>query len=254
VPLQVHRDFRCGLPHWSGLDLDRALAGFLRKAPLGFLRNAWDCFRRGCRSIASAPESKTHHGNQKPQLFATLSLTSFVVPAAVKLPERGLGWLAMFAGTVGLAIVLRGRFSGIPWVVKKVVRLGISVCLLYGFWMLMNWKLLWVVLGPLGLTRREMGFWLMLGAILIWWVSVLWIVFSRPGRQQGGVADNPAQSVVHQDVSATTDEVHSDTLHPAASKPPAFQEGRNAGSHRIASGRPRRNRRGTDRTIDRYLN
>jgi hypothetical protein len=246
VPLRLHRDPRFGSWHWSGLDFDCALACFLHKA--------CDCFRRGCRSIASAPESKTHHGNQKPQLFVTLPLTSFVVPVAATFPERFLGWLAILARTVWLAVVLPRRSFGFVHVVKKVVRLGVSVCLLYGFWMLMNWKLLWVVLEPLGLTRREAGFWLMLGAILIWWVSVLWIVFSRPRRQQGVVAANPAHLAVDRDVSVTADEVDSDTLHPAAPKPLACREGRDAGSHRIASGRPRRNRRDTDRTNHRYLN
>jgi ABC-type nickel/cobalt efflux system permease component RcnA len=151
-------------------------------------------------------------------------------------------------------VALHRRSFGVVRVVKKVVRLGISVCLLYGFWMLMNWKLLWVVLGPLGLTRREAGFWLMLGAILIWWVSVLWIVFSRPRRRQGVVAANPARSVVHQDVLSTADEVHSNTLHQAAPKPLACRKGRNAGPQRDAPARNRRNRRDTDRTNHRYLN
>jgi hypothetical protein len=246
VPLRLHRDPRFGSWHWSRLDSDCALARFLHKA--------CDSFRCGSRPIAVSPESQARHLSQKPGLFLTLSLASFVVGVAASSPERFLGWLAILAGTVWLAVVLPRRSFGVVHVVKKVVRLGVSVCLLYGFWMLMNWKLLWVVLEPLGLTRREAGFWLMLGAILIWWVSVLWIVFSRPRRQQGVVAANPARSVVHQDVSSTADEVHSDTLHPAAPKPLACREGRNAGSHRIASGRPRRKRRDTDRTNNRYLN
>jgi hypothetical protein len=246
VSLRLHRDPRFGSWHWSELDFDCALACFLHKA--------CECFRCGSQSIATSPESQARRLSQKPGLFLTLSLTSFVVRVAASSPERFLGWLAILAGTVWLAVALHRRSFGVVRVVKKVVRLGISVCLLYGFWMLMNWKLLWVVLGPLGLTRREAGFWLMLAAILIWWVSVLWIVFSRPRQQQGVVADNPAHLAVDRDVSVTAGEVDSDTLHQAAPKPLACREGQNAGSHRIASGRPRRNRRDTDRTNNRYLN
>jgi hypothetical protein len=246
VPLQIHRDFRSELPHGSGLGLDRALACFLRKA--------WDCFRRGSRSTTVSPESQARHLSRQPGLFLTLSLTSFVVGVTATFRERFLAWLAIFAGTLWLMILLRGRPSRVLRIVKKAVRLGISVCLLYGFWMLMNWKLLLVVLGPLGLTRREGGFWLMLGAILIWWVSVLWILFSRRRRQQDVIAENVAHPVVHQDVSVTAGEIHSDTLHPAASKPLGFREGRNAGPHPPASGRPRRNRRDADGTNRRYLN
>jgi hypothetical protein len=246
VPLQVHRDSRSGLPHWCGLGQDRTGAGLLRKA--------WDGFRYGSRPMAVSFESRAWRLSQKPGLLVTLSLTFSAVPAPSKFPEGFLAWLAILAGTLWLMILLRGRSSRLAWVAKKAVKVGLSVCLLYGFWMLMNWKLLWVVLGPLGLTRRETGFWLMLGAILIWWVSVLWILFSRRRRQQGVIAENVAHPVVHQAVSVTAGEVHPETLHPAAPKPLGFREGRNSGGHGSGSGRPRRNRRRTDRTINRYLN
>jgi hypothetical protein len=247
VHLRVHhRGFHLGLSHCPAWALERPFAGFLDQGR--------DWFRRAGQRESITSESTTRHVSQEPRLSIALSLTFSAVPAPSKFPESFLAWLAILAGTLWLMILLRGRSSRLAWVVKKGVRVGISVCLLYGFWMLMNWKLLWVVLGPLGLTRRETGFWLMLGAILIWWVGVLWIVFSRPRRQQGIVADNAAHSVVHQDVSATADEVHSDAAPPEASKPLACRKGRNAGPQRNAPARNRRNRRDTDRTNHRYLN
>ncbi len=246
MSFEIHRGFNVALSHRPRWAPERPLVGFLHQEVARF--------RHGTQPESITSESTTPHLGQKPRLFVTLSLTFSAVPAASNFPESFLAWLAIFAGTLWLMIVLRGRSSRLAWVVKKGVRVGLSVCLLYGFWMLMNWRPLWELLAPFGLTRQETGFWLMLGAILIWWVSALWIVFSRPKRQQGVGAGNPAYSVAHQVVSATADEAHSDAAHPASSKPPACREGRKADSHGIPSGRPRRNRRGTDRTNHRHLN
>ena len=87
--------------------------------------------------------------------------------------------------------LLRGPLSAIPGAGKKVVRLGISVSMLYGTWLLLNSRPLWGFLAPLGFTRGRTGFLLIVVAILVWWVSVFWIIFSR-GRWQGvGVASGP---------------------------------------------------------------
>ena len=78
-----------------------------------------------------------------------------------------------------LAILLGSRFSRRCYALRKLAHVIFSVCVLYGFWTLLNWRPLWRIVGPFGLTRREAGFWLILAAILLWWVSVIWIAFSR---------------------------------------------------------------------------
>jgi transitional endoplasmic reticulum ATPase len=94
---------------------------------------------------------------------------------------------------------LRGPLSHIAWLAKKIVRLALATCLLYGFWMLMNWEPLWSLLRPLGLSRSRTGFWLILAAILSWWISVFWIAFSRRKGQSaavGGAATKTASERV----------------------------------------------------------
>jgi hypothetical protein len=78
----------------------------------------------------------------------------------------------------------------------KLVRLGISMCLLYGFWRLLSWKPLWGFLKPVGPTRNRAGFLLILVAILFWWVSVFSITFSRRKSQKAAVATRSAQPVL----------------------------------------------------------
>lgn len=85
------------------------------------------------------------------------------------------------AGQAGRAL-LRGLLSPIPWFAKKIGKLVLATCLLYGFWMLLNWEPLWSLLRPLGLSRGRTGFWLILIAILFWCISVLRIAFSRRRR------------------------------------------------------------------------
>ncbi|MCI0624880.1 MAG: AAA family ATPase [Acidobacteria bacterium] len=88
-----------------------------------------------------------------------------------------VGWL------VSDALRRRGRQSHIPWLAKKILRLAISTCLLYGFWMLLNWAPLWSLLRPFGMSRNRTGFWLILTAILFWMIGLVRILFSRPKAQ-----------------------------------------------------------------------
>lgn len=74
---------------------------------------------------------------------------------------------------------------------KKIVKLAISIFLLYGFWLLLNWNPLWVLPKPFGLTRNGMGFRLILIAIIAWWVSVFWIIFSRAKAHKTAIASGP---------------------------------------------------------------
>ncbi len=163
MSFQIHRGFNVGLSHKPRWAPERPLAVFLHQEVARF-----------CHAAQSEPvtsENTALRISREPRLTVALSLIFSAVPAPSKLPEGFLGWLAIFAGNLWLMILLRGRSSRLAWVVKKVVMVGLSVCLLYGFWMLMNWRPLWELLAPFGLTQREAGFWLMLGAILIWGVS-----------------------------------------------------------------------------------
>ena len=185
MALRAHRGFRPGIPHWCGWNFYRCCAGFLRgtqaTSSLGTLPEA------------TAPENVTWHRSQKPRPLATLSLAFFVVPVAAGFPEWMLRRLVIFAGAFLLVVALRGRRSALRWFLWKLVRLCISVCLLYGFWTLLNWRPFWSFLKPLGLTRNRTGFSLILAAILVWWVSVFWILFSRRRPHKIAVPSGPTQ-------------------------------------------------------------
>ncbi|MCI0622105.1 MAG: AAA family ATPase [Acidobacteria bacterium] len=96
--------------------------------------------------------------------------------------HRGFGLHPSYRARQAGRALLRGLLSPIPWFAKKIGRLAFATCLLYGFWMLLNWEPLWNLLRPLGLSRSRTGFWLILIAILFWWISVLRIAFSRRKR------------------------------------------------------------------------
>jgi len=89
---------------------------------------------------------------------------------------------SMFAAAFFLVILLRGPLSEIPWLLKKALRLEMSMCLLAGFVMLLDWKPLWSFLDPFGLTRNQTGFHLILATVCTWLAGVSWIIFSRPKR------------------------------------------------------------------------
>jgi hypothetical protein len=96
--------------------------------------------------------------------------------------EWFLNWLAIFAAAFFLVILLRGPLTEIHWLLKKALELEISMCLLAGFVMLLDSKPLWRFLDPFGLTRNQIGFPLILGAVCIWLAGVFWIIFS-PNRR-----------------------------------------------------------------------
>ncbi len=99
------------------------------------------------------------------------------------LDHRGFGFRSTHrAGWQVARALLRWPLSHIPWFAKKIVKLALATCLLYGFWMLLNWEPLWSLLSPLGFSRSRTGFWLILTAILFWWISVLRVAFSRRKR------------------------------------------------------------------------
>jgi len=91
-------------------------------------------------------------------------------------PEWFLNWPAMFAGAAVLAFAAKVPLAFAPSFLRKIVRIAIAVCLFQGFVMFLDWK---PFMTAFGLTRRE-TFWPALGGIIIWFFSVVWIVFSRP--------------------------------------------------------------------------
>lgn len=185
---RIHRGFRTGILHCRGFDFYRAALAFV-------------CAKQMSSTLSGPPEMAVPEcapsripQNQQPSV--TLSLILFVGLAPFRWPERFLLWLVISTGSFLLVTMLRGPRSGIRWLLWKLVRLGISVCLLYGFWMLLNWRPLWRLVKPFGLTRDRTGFELILAAILLWWVSVFWILFSRRRPHKIAVPSGPPQQVL----------------------------------------------------------
>jgi hypothetical protein len=112
-------------------------------------------------------------------LILVLSI-SILIAATLGSSAYFLNWPTMVGATFLLMVLLRGLRSESSAFLKKAVKLGISVCLLAGFSMLMNWSPLWSLLGPFGLTRSQTGFHWIVAAVCTWWISVFWITFSRP--------------------------------------------------------------------------
>ncbi len=96
----------------------------------------------------------------------------------------------MFAGVLLLAILLRVPLNLAPSFLRKVVKIAIAVCLLQGFVMFLDWE---PFKTAFGLTRRE-TFGPVLGAIVIWFVAVVWIVLSRPKAAGIGILSSQGQA------------------------------------------------------------
>ncbi len=103
-------------------------------------------------------------------------------------------WADEPCGRSGRAF-LRAFLPPIPWLAKKIGKLAVVTCLLYGFWMLLNWDPLWSLLRPLGLSRSQTGFWLILTAILLWCFSVLRLAFTRRKEQAATTVSAPTTAV-----------------------------------------------------------
>ena len=175
----------------SGFALAHRLGWYLGRGVKGFVSQVRDSFHRGYRSSAATPRASNRPTGSKERPFLTLMLVvvPLAVVAAVGPPEWFLNWPTMFAGALLLVALLRGPLSGIHRIGKKIVKLGISICLLYGFWLLLNWKPLWGFLEPFGMTRNRAGFRLILVAIIVWWVTVFWIIFSRGTSKESSCRD-----------------------------------------------------------------
>ena len=181
----------------SGLTLAHRLGSYLGRGLKGFFSQFCDSFRSGYRSSTVNPRSTNRPANsqKRPLLTLVLVVVPLTAVAAVGSRKWFLNWPTMFAGAFLLVALLRGPLSRIHWIGKKIVRLGISICLLYGIWLLLNWTPLWRFLEPLGLTRNHAGFRLILLAVIVWLVTVFWIIFSRVTATKAPVATGSTQPV-----------------------------------------------------------
>ena len=216
---RTRRIFQLGVPRWP---IRR-----LRRAPAEFIYATIRSFRGGFETGATAAGRSRGRAGLKHPIWVTLFLILSAVAVAAEFSTWRPSLLLVFALTLDLAILLRSGFTQRWYALRKLAFVIISVCLLYSFWTLLNWRPLWRIVGPFGLTRREAGFWLVLSAVLLWWVSVIWIAFSR--RYLGQGARKSQSPTIHQ-----------------------FDPGNPGHAGPGTSGR--RNWKVTDRTFHRYLN
>jgi hypothetical protein len=141
-------------------------------------------FRGGFQTGVIAAGRSRGPAKPKHTVWLTLFLICFAVAAAAEISVWRPSMILVFALILDLAILLCSRFAQRRYALRKLARMAISVCLLYSFWTLLNWRPLWRIVGPFGITRGKTGFRLILSAIILWWVSVIWIAFSRPYRRQ----------------------------------------------------------------------
>ena len=189
MPFRPRRIFWPGVPHWP-------ISRF-KRAPAEFICATIRSFRGGFQTGVAAGGRGRGRARPKHPFWLTLFLICFAVAAAAEISVWRPPVLLVFAVILDLVILLGSRFSKGWYAVRKLARVVISVCLLYGFWTLLNWRPLWRIVGSFGLTCREAGFWLILAAILLWWVSVIWIAFSRRyGRRD--YDDQSKSRTIHQ--------------------------------------------------------
>ncbi len=219
MPFRTRRFFWLGVPRWP---IRR-----LKRAPAEFIYATIRSFRGGFQTGVTAAGRGRGRARPKHPFWLTLFLICFAVAAAAEISVWRPSMLLVLAVTLDLAILLRSPFTQRWYALRKLARVVIAVCLLYGFWTLLNWRPLWRIVGPFGFTHLEAGFWLILAAILLWWISVIWIAFSRPYRRKR----------TREALSATTS--------------PFYRDGHgDVGPDTSGS----RNWKITDRTFHRYLN
>ena len=91
-----------------------------------------------------------------------------------------LNWPVMFAAGIVLMGMLRGPLEQASSFLRKIVKIAASFCLLIAFTKLLYWHPFWAMVGAPGMDVGRGRAWLMVISVLGWWISVFWILFSRP--------------------------------------------------------------------------
>ena len=106
-----------------------------------------------------------------------IGLIAILVPigvlATIGRREWFLNWPVMLFASLALYGALKSPLSAAPSFLKKVVKLGIACCLVFGWSMLLGWRPL---LTTFGLTRRD-AYWPWLIGNIVFGVAVAWIAF-----------------------------------------------------------------------------
>ncbi len=169
--------------HYGRFSLTRWVAGHVGQLIVRFMDGlretfAW-AYQQAKADFKPGPPGVRH---RRPLLELLLILLPIGALLALGPREWFLNWPVMFVGAAFLMGILMGPLTAAPLFLRKIAQLGVSVCLLEGLVMLLDWK---PFMTAFGVTRRETFFLVML-AILIWFSAVLWIVFSKPRVGVGG--------------------------------------------------------------------
>ena len=159
-------------PEYHRLSVIRRLAWHISRSAAGFLC----CLRDTCLWAGRSVRDEFVVHRVGPVITLFLIGLPFGILVALAPREWFLNWPAMFAGTALLAFVVRIPLASAPSFLRKTVWIATTVCLLQGFVMFLDWK---PFMTAFSLTRRE-TFWPVLGAIVLWFFAVVWIVRSRP--------------------------------------------------------------------------
>src|SRR5271157_4277396 len=163
--------------HYGRFSLTRWVAGHVGQLIVRFMDGlretfAW-AYQQAKADFKPGPPGVRH---RRPLLELLLILLPIGALLALGPREWFLNWPVMFVGAAFLMGILMGPLTAAPLFLRKIAQLGVSVCLLEGLVMLLDWK---PFMTAFGVTRRETFFLVML-AIMIWFSAVLRIVFSEP--------------------------------------------------------------------------
>jgi len=117
-------------------------------------------------------------GRPRPILTLILLGLPLVFLLIIGPPEWFLNWPVMGIAALVLTSIEKGPLAWAPSFLKKLVKVAALFCLLYGFFLLLNWHPFWAFLGAFGLTQQKSAIWLWLVEFTFWFVSVVRIMFS----------------------------------------------------------------------------
>lgn len=136
-------------------------------------------------------------------LNAALIGGSIAVVAALGSFSWFLSWPVMLGTAIVLVPVLRGPLAGAHPLLRKAVRVAISLALLIALTRLLYWNPLWQMLGVSTADLGRARPWLMVISVLGWWVAVIWIIFSRPTPRRAVAAGSDPRSMRYENLSDT---------------------------------------------------